>query len=342
MEKPRLLLYLESSIQDGKLVSNNNRRVISQQVHFVEIDTEGKVHHAGYAPYLDYRVPNEMEIQKAKEILSSQDFLDDPEALATEYAIERLIPAHLSEIKKRRLSQVGKIEKAVHARLTAEIRHWDQRANDLKLQEAAGKTGMKLNSSRAQARAEEIASRLHKRMDELQQEKNISPLPPVVIGGAVVIPSYLLAEDNTDIKLFGQDRKTIERIAMHAVMNIERELGYEPKDVSSDNCGYDIESKVPEGIAFDEGCLRFIEVKGRTKGSTTVTVTKNEVLTSLNKPEHYILAIVEVDDAEVNATYLKGSFSAIPDEASTSTNYDISLLLKNSQIVLRQQRGLHR
>jgi superfamily II DNA or RNA helicase len=341
MEKPRLLLYLESSIQDGKLVSNNNRRVISQQVHFVEIDTEGKVHHAGYAPYLDYRVPHEAETLKADEILSRLDFLDDPEALATRYAIEHLIPDHLSEIKKQRLSQVEKIEKAVHARLTAEIRHWDQRANDLKLQEAAGKTGMKLNSSRAQARAEEIASRLHKRMDELQQEKNISPLPPVVIGGAVVIPSYLLTEDNKDIKLFGQDRKTIERIAMHTVMNIERELGYEPKDVSSDNCGYDIESKVPEEIAFDEGCLRFIEVKGRTKGSTTVTVTKNEVLTSLNKPDQYILAIVEVDEIEVKATYLKGSFSTIPDEASTSINYDISLLLKNSQLVLAQQRGIH-
>ncbi|MEG3070482.1 MAG: DUF3883 domain-containing protein [Candidatus Syntrophopropionicum ammoniitolerans] len=30
--------------------------------------------------------------------------------------------------------------------------------------------------------------------------------------------------------------------------------------------------------------LRFIEVKGRAKGATTVTVTKNEILTAFNKP----------------------------------------------------------
>ena len=139
-DKPRLLFYLESTIQDGKIASNNTRRVISQQVHFVEIDTEGKVHNAGYAPYLDYRVPDETEQGRVRNLLASLDFLEDPEALAMKYAIEQLIPSHFSEVKARRLAQVEKIEKAVQVRLTAEIRHWDQRANDLKLQEAAGKT----------------------------------------------------------------------------------------------------------------------------------------------------------------------------------------------------------
>lgn len=338
-DKPRLLFYLESTIQDGKIASNNTRRVISQQVHFVEIDTEGKVHNAGYAPYLDYRVPDETEQGRVRNLLASLDFLEDPEALAMKYAIEQLIPSHFSEVKARRLAQVEKIEKAVQVRLTAEIRHWDQRANDLKLQEMAGKTGMKLNSARAQARAEEIAARLKKRMDDLQQEKSISPVPPVVIGGAVVIPAFLL-QDKKDATLFGVDRKAIERIAMSAVMAVERELGYSPKDVSADNCGYDVESKVSDETAFDEGCLRFIEVKGRTKGSTTVTVTRNEILTSLNKPEQYILAVVEVDDQKVEVTYLKNAFSVIPDSAATSTNFDIELLSRNSKVVFSQERGL--
>ena len=39
--------------------------------------------------------------------------------------------------------------------------------------------------------------------------------------------------------------------------------------------------------------LRFIEVKGRVTGADTITVTKNEILYSLNKPEDFILAIVE-------------------------------------------------
>jgi hypothetical protein len=127
---------------------------------------------------------------------------------------------------------------------------------------------------------------------------------------------------------------------MNTVMAVERELGYSPKDVSADNCGYDVESKVSEETAFDEGCLRFIEVKGRTKGSTTVTVTRNEILTSLNKPEQYILAIVEVDDRKTEVTYLKNAFSVIPDSAATSTNFDIELLSRNSKVVFSQERGL--
>ena len=43
------------------------------------------------------------------------------------------------------------------------------------------------------------------------------------------------------------------------------------------------------------GKLRFIEVKGRVAGADTVTLTKNEILTALNKPDEFILAIVEVD-----------------------------------------------
>ena len=49
------------------------------------------------------------------------------------------------------------------------------------------------------------------------------------------------------------------------------------------------------GSALTAYALRMIEVKGRRKGATTVTVSKNEILTALNKPEEFILAIVEVD-----------------------------------------------
>ena len=75
---------------------------------------------------------------------------------------------------------------------------------------------------------------------------------------------------------------------MAAVMEAERQLGYKPIDVSQHKLGYDIESRVG-----DTGRLRFIEVKGRIEGADTVTVTKNEILTALNKPEDYILALVE-------------------------------------------------
>ena len=52
------------------------------------------------------------------------------------------------------------------------------------------------------------------------------------------------------------------------------------------------------------GRLRFIEVKGRVTGADTITVTKNEILYSLNKPDDFILAIVEFLDGETHRVAL--------------------------------------
>ena len=88
------------------------------------------------------------------------------------------------------------------------------------------------------------------------------------------------------------DRQAVEYAAMDAVLQIETSLGYQPKDVSAAKCGYDVESYVPEAMRqrLAAYALRMIEVKGRRKGATTVTVSKNEILTALNKPEEFILS----------------------------------------------------
>ncbi len=89
--------------------------------------------------------------------------------------------------------------------------------------------------------------------------------------------------------------------------------------------GYDIESRVP-----GTGRLRFIEVKGRAAGADTVTVTKNEILTGLNKPDEYILAIVEVDGEAAEPRYVRRPFHNQPDFEVTSANYKLSDLLARS------------
>jgi hypothetical protein len=42
-------------------------------------------------------------------------------------------------------------------------------------------------------RADDLEARLQKRTEEPEQERRLSPLPPVVIGGALVVPAGLLA-----------------------------------------------------------------------------------------------------------------------------------------------------
>jgi SNF2 family DNA or RNA helicase len=327
-DQVRALVFLEHSIQDAHIDHNGQRRIVSRRLQFVELDGAGNARTAGYAPYLDYRPLTADEKALIPKIHEPDWMKLDFETKVQHYAVTSLVPEHFTEVQKRKVEIVDKIQLAVKARLTSEIRYWDHRANGLKEQELAGKVNAKLNSGLARQRADELTARLHKRMQELEEERNLSPLPPVIVGGALVISGGLLARlrgSATEPALFAHETARVEALAMAAVMQAEKKLGFAPRDVSKLKCGYDIESAITQ-----EGRLRFIEVKGRVKGATSVTVTKNEVLTALNKPEDFILAIVEVDGEIITPRYVRTPFRKEPDFGVTSVNYDLAELLAHA------------
>lgn len=332
----RLLFYVEDSVQDGVILPSGSKRVISKHIHFVEIKEDGTAANAGYAPYLDYRAADGGEQTAVRTFLNSQQWLQaNVEDIAVGYAIGEIIPGHVKEVKERKIKLVDKTAKAVKERLTAEIQYWDFRSADLKQKEAAGKTNAKQNSQMAARRAEELEARMQKRLAELETEKFISAMPPVVVGGAIVIPCGLLSQLMDGPETFATDamaRREIELAAMKAVMNIETSLGYIPRDVSAAKVGYDVESSIPQDKRDTDGTtLRFIEVKGRASGADTVTVSKNEILTAFNKPNEYILAIVEVAGSHTKTVYLKKPFRERPDFAATSVNYNITELINGAE-----------
>src|SRR5262249_1769512 len=160
-------------------------------------------------------------------------------------------------VKARRMPEIDKVEQEVTARLKREIAYWDHRAQDLKAQERAGKTP-RLNSANAEARANELSDRLQRRLAELSRERTIAALPPLVRGGAIVVPIGLIRQAGGDPqapKELSERDVEVERLAMEAVMEAERSLGFDPRDVSTLKAGYDIESREPTS-----GRLRFIEV----------------------------------------------------------------------------------
>jgi len=111
------------------------------------------------------------------------------------------------------------------------------------------------------------------------------------------------------------------------VMEVERRLGFEPVDRELEKLGYDIESHDP-----NSGRLRFIEVKGRVSGAQSITVSRNEILYSLNKPDDFILAIVEFfDDDTHKIHYIRRPFRDEPDFLVTSINYDFAKLLEMAE-----------
>jgi choline dehydrogenase-like flavoprotein len=74
-----------------------------------------------------------------------------------------------------------------------------------------------------------------------------------------------------------------------------------------------------------------IEVEGRRAGADTVTVTRNEILTAINSPDQYILALVEVEDGKAREPrYVRKPFKKEQDFGVTSVNYDLSELLARS------------
>lgn len=339
---PRLLFYIEDAIQDGVVLPNGNKRIISKNVHFVELKEDGTAKNAGFAPYLDYRATSEEETKAILEYAKSQIWLSQGvEERAQGYAISEIIPEHFARVKAHKLEMLDKIAKAVKDRMTQEIQYWDFRAVDLREKEAAGKGNQRLTSANAARRAEELEARMQKRLAEIETERLISAMPPVIVGGSLVIPKGLLhilmhqpAPDT-----FGQgDRQAVEHAAMKAVMDIEIQLGNIPIDVSAAKCGYDVESRIPEHLRAYARALRMIEVKGRAKGAKTVTISKNEILTGLNREDEFILAIVEVDGEKTKTVYLKNPFKGMdkPTFAEVSRNFNIMDLIRNAEVLYQE------
>ena len=326
--KPRVLFFLEHAIQDASLTRSGDRRIVSKRMLYVELDADGVTRHVHYAPYLDYRplAEGDPSLEQILEWPQCAWIGRDMEKKAQGYAVANVVPEHSAEVRDAKLALITKTEVAVKDRLTKEITYWDHRAEQLKLQEQAGKTGARLNSGEARKRADTLQTRLQKRLEELKLEAQISPLPPVVLGGLLVVPKGLIDEmsgrESAGTRTAVDTQESAAR-ARKIIMEVERSLGFDPTDREFEKLGYDIESRVP-----DTGKLRFIEVKGRASGAATITVTRNEILYSLNKPEDFILGIVEfVDGTDHRVHYVRQPFQREPDFGVTSVNYDFAELL---------------
>ena len=151
-------------------------------------------------------------------------------------------------MRDRRYAWIEKARAAVKDRLTKEIGYWDHRAEELKIQEQAGRPNARVNSQEARRRADELQGRLQKRMEQLDLEAQVSALPPVALGGLVVVPAGLLAQmtgEPLPASAQAVDTQAAAARARAIVMEVERSLGFEPTDREFEKLGYDIESREP-------------------------------------------------------------------------------------------------
>lgn len=334
---PHLLLIVDHALREG---SGEAERVISRQLQFVRVSPEGEMGFAGWAPHLDLRPATGEEGTQVAPLLAQPWLANELEKHALDWASSELAPKHLSEVRDRRLRHVDKVQAAVRDRLTHEISHLSHRAITLEEDVRAGKQP-RMQPQLLRRRAEDLSARLEAREKELEAQRHIVSVTPRIIGGALVVPAGWFEQNQgqTAPATFSADaaaRARIERIAMQAVMDAERAMGHQPRDDSALKCGYDITSRRPmQGDVMPDD--RLIEVKGRAKGATTITLTKNEIIAALNKPEQFWLAIVLVgeDDSVDGPYYLQGPVTQAPDWAEVSKNLQLDELLGRAQ---RQER----
>jgi superfamily II DNA or RNA helicase len=331
-DQPSLLFLLTHEIKSG------DGQVISKRLQFVRVLPDGSATFAGWAPHLDLEPLEPGDRILLAEMLTKPWLTSGLEQRALALAASTLVPEHFSEIAGRRIAHVDKTLAAVHERLTKEIDYWSDRFIKLTDDKNAGKD-VRLNLENVRRTLSDLEARLESRKKELQSMRHVTSATPVVLSGALVIPAGLLrtlrGEPAAGGSAFSTDpeaRSRIEQIAMKAVRQVEEGRGCRVVDVSAQKCGWDLTSYAP----IVDGRMpeaRHIEVKGRVKGASTVTVTKNEIFESWNQGSKYHLAIVIVDEVDSidGPHYVPHPFKEEPGWGVSSVNYELKVLLQRSQ-----------
>jgi superfamily II DNA or RNA helicase len=329
---PKVMFIIDHSVREGA----DPTHVVSRRMQFVEIDPQGNTINAGWAPHLDMESIGRADLALVQDVFAAT-WLNGTDAqnleqVALAHASTHLVPEHFDEVRNRRENNVDKTLAAVHERLVKEINYWSDRYIKLQDDIAAGKD-VRLTLENVRRTIDDLTARRESREKELLAMRHVISATPIVAGGALVIPAGLLAQraGQPGWTADADARARVEWAAMNAVMAAERALGHEVIDVSAQKCGWDVTS-LPRAINGKLPPSRHIEVKGRVKGSSTVTVTRNEILYGLNQQDKFILAIVLVDgDQHEGPFYVTKPFTQEPDWAVTSINLDLASLLSKAQ-----------
>jgi hypothetical protein len=149
--------------------------------------------------------------------------------------------------------------------------------------------------------------------------------------GQRTLVGHRIRKGDTSFTVDAQARSRIEKVAMEAVMATERNMGHKVIDVSVEKCGLDVTARPPviDGKMPPD---RHIEVKGRAKGQTTITVTRNEIIMGMNQQEKFWLAIVIVDgNSHEGPFYIQNPFHQEPEFGVASINYELKDLLSQAK-----------
>ncbi|MDO4645388.1 MAG: helicase-related protein [Propionibacteriaceae bacterium] len=307
---PLLMYTVEQRITNATAAADT----VSHHFDYPLLAEEGTITVTPVPPYLDYDRPQPDEIDALAAIISNGWARENHDRIVRARVYHDGLQPRLEEIQARLDVEVARTREQVRERLLAEINHWDREHSRLQALERQGTIG-RIRAEAAHAKARQLDERLDRRLRELDETRNLVPVPPVIRGMALVVPSALLASGHSQSpRAFARHVEEVERRAVEAVLAAERALGRDPVEMARNNPGYDVRSTDPGGR------IHYIEVKGRIAGSDTFTVTANEVTFAGTQGERHRLALVEVspEGPEYDRVcYVLGAFEHL--EASATT-----------------------
>ncbi len=193
-------------------------------------------------------------------------------------AVEKVLPAYLEELRRQR-EHDAEIKRKYGLRSLQElILQSDGKIAEYETRKWRGEPIPEATILNEIRNREELERKRKKLEEQIEAEISLLPSPPKILGVVAVVPKVpvddVLKED-----------KEIEEIGMKIAMEFELAQGRSPEDVSSQNLGFDIRSKSPDGT------FRYIEVKARAQEGK-IALTPNEWLMARRLGNEYWLYVV--------------------------------------------------
>lgn len=328
---PRLMLAYSLSICDGE------GRDVQRRLYYVEVEAAGEPAIYRQAPYIDYRPPTAEELAAYDEDLvwDCVGSFDEMERAAETEVMGELAAADVAHVKAERAERLDRIARAVEKRLDHAIVRAAREAQEWAAKVRGGDENSTIVARNRKAAHDELVRRRAVRLAELESQRNVRSKPLQLVACALVLPKSFFNADPEAGEQGQMDleaRKASELRGMNAVMAIERHLRHIPIDVSRENVGWDVESRVTNPDDGTEDLL-FIESKGVRADAETVTLTANEVLKAAGNRERFVLAITRSRGNGTETTYLTGAIQDDYNKALDCYPFDIAELTSRADSI---------
>jgi superfamily II DNA or RNA helicase len=265
-DQPAQLEVFAASVADGR------GNTLHRRLFVVEVPESGKMSLRQPTLFLD--------LLPAEEGGPIDSPIASRESDVEHFLLEEGLQAFLEEVHQERHQELETIGRHVELSLLTLIdRQQLQVAGLLQRQQLGDEVSLAL--SEAERRLDELNARLERRQQEIERERQLTIADLTPIGSALVLPH----PEREGLRPMVSDAE-VERLAMQVAMDFELARGWQPKDVSVENRGFDVLSRHPIS-----GGVRFIEVKGRA-GVGAVALSRNELATAARLSSDYWLYVV--------------------------------------------------